>query len=210
MEGDWRIALYPLGWISAFAFGSRFLIQWLASEKAGRTLTPRLFWQLSLLGNLSLAFHSWIQLQYPVCLVQSINAVISWRNLNPYKSRWLVVFLLFLAVGLSTTLFWQQGGEWMRIPIHSYQQELLTFSLQWHLVGALGTFLFALRFWIQWFEVEKYGNTELQPIFWWISIAGALLSLIYFISIYDPVNAIGPLFGMIPFIRNLMLSRKET
>jgi lipid-A-disaccharide synthase-like uncharacterized protein len=35
---------------NAFFF-SRFLIQWLASERAGRSIVPPLFWHLSLIGS---------------------------------------------------------------------------------------------------------------------------------------------------------------
>ncbi len=48
MVDDWRIWLYPLGFIAGIAFAGRFLIQWYVSEKAKKSIVPRVFWQLSL------------------------------------------------------------------------------------------------------------------------------------------------------------------
>lgn len=36
------------------AFAARFLVQWIASERAGASVVPRAFWHLSLIGSLAL------------------------------------------------------------------------------------------------------------------------------------------------------------
>ena len=59
---DWGDSNYWLafGLLGNAAFGSRFLIQWLASERAGASIVPRVFWYLSIVGSLILlvyAFH---------------------------------------------------------------------------------------------------------------------------------------------------------
>lgn len=46
----WKI----LGWTGNLIFGTRFLIQWIASERAGRSIIPRSFWVVSSLGSLCL------------------------------------------------------------------------------------------------------------------------------------------------------------
>nr|WP_080502577.1 lipid-A-disaccharide synthase N-terminal domain-containing protein [Parachlamydia acanthamoebae] len=48
-------------------------------------------------------------------------------------------------------------------------------------------------------------KSYLGPLFWWLSAVGECLSLVYFLRIFDPVHFIGPAFGLIPAIRNLML-----
>ena len=40
-----------VGFLGQAVFSGRFLVQWLASEKAGRSVMPRLFWYLSILGS---------------------------------------------------------------------------------------------------------------------------------------------------------------
>lgn len=73
MTEFWRIQLYCLGFVSAFAFGGRFLLQWLTSEIKGQSTVPRSFWILSLVGNVSLLIHSIIQVQFHVA--QTVGAI---------------------------------------------------------------------------------------------------------------------------------------
>lgn len=42
---------YVLGFAGQLVFGSRFFVQWLASERSGRVVIPTLFWYLSLTGG---------------------------------------------------------------------------------------------------------------------------------------------------------------
>lgn len=206
-----RVALYPLGLISAFAFTLRFLIQWLQSERAGRSTVSLSFWWISLFGNLSLLIHSLIQGQFFVCLVQGINAVISIRNINlMQKKQWslsTVIFMHIATLFVITGLFLSQG-EWFRVPLHLFQNQVIHLSLGWNLVGFLGVVLFASRFWVQWIDAERSQHSSLELPFWWLSLIGATLSSLYFALIQDYINLMGPLFGLIPYCRNLYLMRK--
>lgn len=211
-----RIALYPLGLISTVAFTLRFLIQWLQSEKAHRSTVSSTFWWISLAGNLSLLFHSLIQGQYFICLVQGINGVIAVRNINlmeEKKLQWDLSSVLFQlgAVSLSITgLFWMFSNQaWFRTPIHMFQTSLIAPSFLWNVIGFLGVTLFASRFWVQWIHAERSHTSSLERPFWWLSLIGASLSILYFTLIQDYINLIGPLFGMIPYCRNLILMRKS-
>ena len=208
MTDELKLFLYPLGYLSSVFFALRFIIQWLQSEKLGHVVVPALFWQLSLAGNLFLLIHSLIQMQYHVALVQTLNGVISWRNLNlmtsSQKSFSFTVFLMFLFSSLTTSYFLFVAPEWFSAPIGSYQ-----LHLNWHLFGFFGIVLFSLRFLVQWWQSERDHQSELTPLFWVMSLAGGLMSLIYFLKLKDPVNALGPALGLIPYIRNLMLIRKK-
>jgi lipid-A-disaccharide synthase-like uncharacterized protein len=44
----WKI----VGWLGAGIFGARFLIQWIASEKARKSVIPFGFWECSALGSI--------------------------------------------------------------------------------------------------------------------------------------------------------------
>lgn len=215
ISDDLRILLYPLGVLSTALFALRFIIQWIGSEKAGQSIVTASFWQLSLLGNSALGLHSFIQGQYPICIVQALNGVIACRNLNlmgPLEQQWKfrsVVASLFAALLLPTLLFWVYSPDtWLRIPSHPFQSSLSSISSFWHLIGILGVVLFASRFWVQWIQAEQFHKSSLQRPFWWLSLIGAFLSLIYFARILDYVNLLGPLFGLIPYGRNLMLLRR--
>ena len=211
MSEELRQLFYPLGFVSAIAFSLRFLVQWIHSESQGKSVVTRSFWILSLIGNLALLVHSGIQLQYPVCLIQAINSVISLRNLNLMGKRpWsfsTVITLMSAAFILPTAGFLiGSPSNWLRVPIHNFTfHQTTSVSMLWHILGSIGVFLFALRFWFQWVEAEKTGVSALNKNFWRLSLAGAFLSLLYFFFISDLVNLIGPLFGIIPYLRNLML-----
>lgn len=215
---DWRTFLYPLGFLSSIAFGARFIVQWLQSEKQHRSVVTPFFWYLSLTGNTLLAIHSFIQIQYHICLVQVCNGVISWRNLNlmhPYRRQFTfqsVIKYLGIAFVLTTLAFFAQDyfltqdGSWFRVPKAPWQSHSqVEYSLWWHGLGTISYLLFSSRFWVQWWLAEKSHSSELPTSFWWLSLSGAILSIVYFSHIQDSVNLIGPLIGMVPYIRNLML-----
>lgn len=216
-----QATLYPLGFISALFFGARFFLQWLHSEKEGRSTVPRVFWQLSFLGNLSLSIHSIIQLQLHVLLIQTANAVISLRNLNLMQEKdkqWQlssVIYLFLSALVASLLLFFltYQGSSsetWFRIPTGPWASPSgATVPFLWHVAGSIGLVLFSSRFWVQWVMAEREGKSFLGKTFWWTSLAGDLLCLAYFMQLQDTVNYVGPLFGLIPYLRNLMLIYKR-
>lgn len=216
-----QATLYPLGFISALFFGARFFLQWLYSEKEGRSTVPRIFWQISFLGNLSLSIHSIIQLQLHVLLIQTVNAVISLRNLNLMQQKdkqWQlssVIYLFLSALSVSLLLFFltYQGSSsetWFRVPTSQWASPSAeTIPLLWHVAGSIGLVLFSSRFWVQWVMAEKERKSFLGKTFWWTSLAGDLLCLAYFMQLQDTVNYVGPLFGLIPYFRNLMLIYKR-
>ena len=72
-------------------------------------------------------------------------------------------------------------------------------------IGFVGQGLFASRFVIQWIYSEKKGISYIPIIFWYLSIFGGLMLLIYAISRSDPVIITGQLFGIIVYLRNLIL-----
>ncbi len=219
----WREFLYPLGFISSLIFGTRILVQWISSEVNKASIVSKLFWQLSLFGNLFLALHSLIQVQYHVFIIQASNAVISWRNLNlmgPVYSKAKfqnVLFILATTLITSTALFLMLNNlsfvdfsSWFRTPSSFLTSSQRVIPFAWHIVGMIGLICFSSRFWIQWINSERQMKSVLSASFWWISLIGDLLILVYFAKIKDPVNLIGPAFGLIPYIRNLMLIKKSS
>lgn len=81
---DWNATTMWLavGFLGQALFFMRFLVQWIASEKAGRSVVPRAFWYFSLLGGLTLfAYAAWRV--DPVFIVgQSTGVFIYARNLH--------------------------------------------------------------------------------------------------------------------------------
>lgn len=210
---------YPLGLLPTIFFTLRILVQWMQSEKYQKSYVGRAFWRLSLAGNLLLMLHYIIQVQYPFALLQGGNAVISWRNLNLINAgkklnttQTVGVFLGTLA--MVTAAFIAQSyftiGEldWIRTPTKLFDQTRQHHHLIWHIIGTVGGTLFASRFWIQWWHAERHQRSELSKTFWWVSIFGSIVSLVYFVHIGDNISMIHYGFGLIPYARNLILMNR--
>ena len=61
-----------LGFIAQALFFMRFFVQWVASEKAGRSVVPLAFWYLSISGSLLLLFYA-IHRRDPVFIQKHYN-----------------------------------------------------------------------------------------------------------------------------------------
>jgi len=69
------------GFGGQFFFLSRFVVQWIATERKKRSVVPVAFWYLSLLGSIILLVYS-IHLKNPVFIAGfSLNMIIYLRNL---------------------------------------------------------------------------------------------------------------------------------
>ena len=77
------------------------------------------------------------------------------------------------------------------------------------LLGLLGQVLFFSRFLVQWLASEKQGRSVVPLSFWWLSIGGGLLLLLYALWRHDPVITLGQAVGLFVYIRNLILIRRH-
>lgn len=70
-----------LGFVAQFMFTMRFVVQWVASERARRSVVPLAFWFFSLAGGFLLFIYA-IQRRDPVFIAgQGLGLVIYVRNL---------------------------------------------------------------------------------------------------------------------------------
>ncbi len=70
-----------IGFVGQAAFGARFIIQWIVSEKKGESTIPLAFWYCSIAGSIILLTYA-IHKQDPVFIVgQSLGSIIYIRNL---------------------------------------------------------------------------------------------------------------------------------
>lgn len=79
----------------------------------------------------------------------------------------------------------------------------------WLLVGFGGQALFMGRFVLQWFASERERRSVIPVAFWYLSIAGALVLLVYAVHRRDPVFVVGQGLGVAIYLRNLHLIRIE-
>jgi lipid-A-disaccharide synthase-like uncharacterized protein len=75
----------------------------------------------------------------------------------------------------------------------------------WVSLGLLGQLLFTGRMLVQWLASERNRRSVVPPSFWWMSLCGATMLLVYFVWRQDPVGVLGQAFGWVVYVRNLWL-----
>jgi len=73
----------------------------------------------------------------------------------------------------------------------------------WLVVGIIAQALFTMRFLVQWIASERAGHSVIPVTFWFFSIGGGVLLLIYALSRKDAVFIAGQAFGVFVYVRNL-------
>lgn len=78
----------------------------------------------------------------------------------------------------------------------------------WLAIGFVGQGIFTARFLVQWMASEKKRDVVVPAAFWWLSLAGGAVLLIYAAHKQDPVIIVGQSLGVFIYMRNLMLAAK--
>lgn len=200
--------VYAIGFLAQAFFSARILVQWILSEKARRVLSPSIFWILSLAGSYLLCLYGWLRDDFAIVLGQFIAYYIYLWNLN-IKGIWKRVpviarFLLLFTPVVAICLVVGNAEAFVDRFIHNEDVPL------WLLVyGSAGQILFTLRFVYQWIYSSHQGESKLPAGFWIISLMGSLTIVTYAIIRLDPVLIVGQSFGVVAYVRNLCLIRKE-
>lgn len=204
MSGDWHIGILAIGFLAQGFFSARILVQWILSERARRVLSPSLFWILSLAGAYLLCLYGWLRHDFAIVLGQFISYYIYLWNLN-IKGIWrrIPVWLrtvLLLTPVAAVCFVAGRADEFVAGFLHNEEVPL------WLLLfGSAGQVLFTLRFIYQWLYSRKEGVSTLPAGFWYISLAGSLSIVSYGIIRHDIVLIVGQSFGLVAYIRNLIL-----
>ena len=77
----------------------------------------------------------------------------------------------------------------------------------WLAIGFGGQIIFGARFLVQWVISEKQRRSVIPMAFWYLSIGGGAILLLYAIHKRDPVFIAGQSMGVFIYARNLMLLR---
>ena len=78
----------------------------------------------------------------------------------------------------------------------------------WLVIGFGGQAIFGARFLVQWLVSEKEKRSVIPVAFWYLSIGGGAILLLYAIHKRDPVFIAGQLMGVFIYSRNLVLLRR--
>jgi lipid-A-disaccharide synthase-like uncharacterized protein len=91
-----------------------------------------------------------------------------------------------------------------------YFYDVFVVRLDWWLaLGFLAQGLFTARFLVQWIASERAGKSVMPIAFWFFSIGGGLLLLVYALYRRDPVFILGQAFGVFVYARNLHFELRD-
>jgi lipid-A-disaccharide synthase-like uncharacterized protein len=201
------VAIKAAGWAGQACFFSRFLIQWLASERVKRSIVPAVFWRLSLVGTVLAGLYAWLGPPHDVVFGASyaFNFVVYARNLvlaSRPEARLKPLPLALTAVALA-------GGTAFALSRDPKVAAVLDHeSAVWLVIGIVGQVIFGCRFLLQWVLAERHGRADLPPVFFLVSLPGSLLLLAYAFHKGDEILIAGTLLVPVISIRNLILQRR--
>ncbi|ODN70136.1 lipid-A-disaccharide synthase N-terminal domain-containing protein [Methylobrevis pamukkalensis] len=75
----------------------------------------------------------------------------------------------------------------------------------WIVLGFVAQFLFMMRFVVQWIASERARRSVVPVAFWFFSLGGGVLLLVYAVQRQDPVFIAGQALGLLIYLRNLSL-----
>jgi len=94
--------------------------------------------------------------------------------------------------------------------VGSYLHEVFIAKFQWWvLLGYVAQIMFTMRFLVQWIASERAGKMVMPIAFWFFSIGGGILLLLYALYIRDPVFILGQAFGVFVYGRNLYFELRD-
>src|SRR5260370_40760410 len=79
----------------------------------------------------------------------------------------------------------------------------------WLALGVLAQALFTARFVVQWIASERAGKSVMPIAFWFFSIGGGVLLLVYALYRRDPVFIAGQSFRVVVYARNLYFELRD-
>lgn len=199
---------FMVGFTAQILFSSRVIVQWMISEKEKKVVSPTIYWQLSLLASFLFLLYGWLRGDFSIILGQFLSYYIYIWNLkikDYWKKLYSPVRILILLVPFFCLTYLIVNGQDTIERLFAFED----ISLGLLLFGSAGQLIFTLRFIYQW-QYSRMRHKSLLPVgFWMLSIIGSFIIIIYGIFRHDPVLIIGHGIGLIIYMRNLWLLKKE-
>jgi lipid-A-disaccharide synthase-like uncharacterized protein len=92
-------------------------------------------------------------------------------------------------------------GSWWERIVHEA-------SSPWEAVLLVGQLVFFSRFLVQWIATERRKEVTVPVAFWWLSMAGAAVSLVALVAKHQPVLIVAQIVGMLVYSRNLVIHNR--
>ena len=91
-----------------------------------------------------------------------------------------------------------------------YLQDIFIVGVDWWvLLGLVAQAMFTMRFLVQWIASERAGHSVIPLAFWFFSIGGGLLLLVYALIRKDLVFIVGQVFGLGVYSRNIYFVMRD-
>ena len=201
--------VYGIGALAQLLFSGRTLLQWIISEKNKKVLTPALFWKLSLIASFLLFVYGYLRNDFAIMLGQVLTYFIyvrnmqlqgEWKRMHQLVRIFIVIFpLIIIAIGYNNN----KQDIYNLLNSEDIPDWLLY-------LGIISQIIFTLRFVYQWIYSERKKESSLPLGFWMLSLLGASLIFTYAIFRKDPILIAGHIFGIVTYVRNIMLLRNQS
>lgn len=195
-----------LGFLSQGLFGVRLLVQLWHTERFKSTTAPPLYWFISLWAALLYLFYGVLRQDVVIVIGQLITYFIYIRNVQ-LQGKWSVFPIyvrLFYGVIPFLILVWF-ALTYETLTLSSLNNPIL-------LLGFSGQLIMNARFVMQWIYAEKAHSAAFPIFFWYISIAGSFMLIIYGcwhpLHGFDPVIIVSQLLAMIVYVRSVYLQQR--
>jgi lipid-A-disaccharide synthase-like uncharacterized protein len=196
--------LVGLGFFAQGLFGLRLLIQLFLSEREGRSVSPVIFWQLSLVASFLFLIYGILREDVVIIGGQTLSYFIYIRNLQ-LKNAWQQ-----MTVGLRTLLSLLPFFAWGWIVFVAQKAGTLFSGNNtlngWVVLGASGLLMLNLRYLYQWYRSEQANESVLPLGFWVISATASVFVVIYGIYRFDLVLLVSQGMGLVVYLRNILLT----
>ncbi len=191
-------------------FTARVIIQWVASERVGRSVAPKAFWWLSLAAALIMICYT---------LQRSTDPKFS-ENVSPIP--FLIGFLITLVPYVRNLMLSYNVARRWHIVSYIFSGIIFIVCLgllvkmktpiirsRWFYLGMAGSLIWYTRFLWQWLYSERKKQSEFPLSFWYITLTGLTLNTVYSVMMRDIVFILGFIFNVIPISRNIILTRRH-
>ena len=185
------------------------LVQWVLSERARSVVNPSLFWWLSLFASLLMSFYGYLRQDLAILLGQFLSYYTYVVNLKlKGKLRSLPLILTLALIVAPVALLVSEMWDTQAFAAIFLNDAHIPYALL--ALGFAGQLLFTLRFVVQTYISWRLKESVLPAAFWWLSLTACLAVLAYGCLRLDVVLILGQAAGLVTYVRNLMLLRKNS
>ncbi|MCH6236017.1 lipid-A-disaccharide synthase N-terminal domain-containing protein [Cognataquiflexum rubidum] len=190
-----------LGFLSQGLFGFRLLIQLWHTENKKSNEAPILYWYVSIWAALLFLLYGILRQDIVIIIGQLITYYIYIRNVHLH-GKWSKIPLgwkaFFFAIPVFLLTYFYFATE--KIVVGTLNDPII-------IIGFVGQLFMNLRFVLQWIYAERIQNSVFPLNFWYMSIFGSLLLLVYgfWHPQYgvDPVIILAQTMGLVVYARGV-------